>query len=184
MIDVDGDTSPSDTVCVLANGLAGNRPLRASSEETSVFAEGLNYVCRVLAKEMVRDGEGATKVVEVRVTGAVDDAEARVAARAIASSNLVKAAAHGSDPNWGRILCAAGYSGAQVDQMRADISVGDVALMVGGEIAGFDSKVASAALQGNEVVVKVDLHLGNGQATAWGSDLTEEYVRFNAKYST
>lgn len=184
MITVDGDTSTNDTLAVLANGLAGNAPIEAGSPEAATFQEALDWVTTYLARQIARDGEGASKLIEVRVRGARDVADARLAARAIAGSSLTKAAVYGADPNWGRILCAAGYSGADVDQNLADVSVGEVALMRGGLILPFDHKAASAALAGPEVLIAVDLHLGEGDAAAWGCDLTEQYVKINAEYTT
>ncbi len=184
MVTVDGDTSTNDTAAVLANGQAGNEPIEAGSPAAAVFQEGLDRVATYLAQEIARDGEGASKFIEVRVSGARDENDARLAARAIAGSSLTKAAVYGSDPNWGRILCAAGYSGAEVDQSRADVTVGEVALMRGGEILPFDKARASAALGGPDVLLAVDLHLGEGEAVAWGCDLTEQYVKINAEYTT
>jgi glutamate N-acetyltransferase / amino-acid N-acetyltransferase len=184
MITVDGDTSTNDTLAVLANGLAGNAPIEAGSPEAAAFQEALDCVTTYLARQIARDGEGASKLIEVRVRGARDLADARLAARAIAGSSLTKAAVYGADPNWGRILCAAGYSGADVDQNLSDVSVGEVALMRAGLILPFDQRAASAALAGPEVLIAVDLHLGAGEAVAWGCDLTEQYVKINAEYTT
>ncbi len=184
MVTVDGDTSTNDTVIVLANGLAGNAPLTEASPACAQFQEALDRVAMHLAKEIARDGEGASKLIEVRVRGARDMAQARQAARAVAGSNLVKAAVYGADPNWGRILCAVGYSGAEVDERVADVTVGEVPLMRRGVILKFDRQAASAALRGTEVFISVDLHLGDGEAVAWGCDLTEQYVKINAEYTT
>lgn len=184
MITVDGDTSPSDTVLVMANGMAGNSPIGEGTLGAEEFQAALTYVATELAKAIARDGEGATKLIEVNVAGAASVEDARLAARAVAGSNLLKAAVYGSDPNWGRILAAVGYSGAQVDQNRADIAIGDVSLMKNGVIQPFDRSAASAAMKGPEVTIRVDLHLGDGVATAWGCDLTEDYVRINAEYTT
>jgi glutamate N-acetyltransferase / amino-acid N-acetyltransferase len=184
MVTVDGDTSTNDTAAVLANGQAGNAPIEAGTTAAGAFQEGLNRVTAYLAQQIARDGEGASKFVEVRVSGARNEGDARLAARAIAGSSLTKAAVYGSDPNWGRILCAAGYSGADVDQAQADVTVGEVALMRGGEILPFDKARASAALRGPDVLLAVNLHLGDGEAVAWGCDLTEQYVKINAEYTT
>ncbi len=184
MVTVDGDTSTNDTVIVLANGLAGNAPLAAESPAAAEFQEALDRVAMHLAKEIARDGEGASRLIEVRVRGACDQLQARQAARAVAASNLVKAAVYGADPNWGRILCAVGYSGAEVDERVADVAVGEVPLMRRGEILKFDRQAASAALRGAEVFISVDLRLGDGEAVAWGCDLTEQYVKINAEYTT
>jgi glutamate N-acetyltransferase/amino-acid N-acetyltransferase len=184
MISVDGDTSTNDTVIVLANGVAGNAVIRDGSGAAALFQEALDTVTTHLAREIARDGEGATKLIEVRVRGARDEREARLAARAIASSNLLKAAVYGADPNWGRILCAAGYSGADVDERVADVTVGDIALMRRGEILKFDRKAASEAMRGAEVLIAVNFNMGSGEAVAWGCDLTEQYVKINAEYTT
>lgn len=184
MVTVDGDTSTNDTVLVLANGLAGNQPIDANSALAAPFQAALDAVASYLAREVARDGEGASKLIEVRVRGARNEAEARLAARAVAGSNLLKSAVYGADPNWGRILCAVGYSGAEVDQTVADVTVGEIALMRGGEILAFDRVAASGAMKGPEVLITVDLHLGEGAAVAWGCDLTEQYVKINAEYTT
>jgi glutamate N-acetyltransferase/amino-acid N-acetyltransferase len=184
MISIDGDTSTNDTLVLIANGAAENPPIHPGTPEAALFQRALNAAAAELAKAVARDGEGATKLIEVQVRGARDRADARTAARAVAASNLVKAAVYGADPNWGRILCAVGYSGAEVDQERADIRIGDAQLMKDGDILPFDKKAASSQLAGPDVFVYVDLHLGEGEATAWGCDLTEGYVDINAKYTT
>ena len=184
MITVDGDTSTNDTLLLFANGAAGNPVIRAGSPEAAQFQSALNYVLAELGKAIARDGEGATKLIQVDVRGAASRADARKVARAVAGSSLVKSAVYGADPNWGRILCAAGYSGAEVDQERADIQIGAMALMLSGDIQPFDKREAAAQMAGPDVSIKVDLHLGEGEATAWGCDLTEGYVDINAKYTT
>jgi glutamate N-acetyltransferase/amino-acid N-acetyltransferase len=184
MISIDGDTSTNDTLILVANGAAENPPIHPGTPEAALFQRALNAAAAELAKAVARDGEGATKLIEVRVRGAKSREDGRTAARAVAASNLVKAAVYGADPNWGRILCAVGYSGAEVDQERADIRIGNAQLMKDGDILPFDKKAASAELAGPDVFVYVDLHLGEGEATAWGCDLTEGYVDINAKYTT
>lgn len=183
-ITVDGDTSTNDSVFLLANGRSGAAPIAAGSPELAAFQEGLDEVCIHLAKAIARDGEGATKLIEVQVRGAVDDREARQVARTVAGSNLVKTAVYGGDPNWGRITCAAGYSGATVDFDRIDVAVGNVQLVRGGEILAFDRYAAAEALRGPDVLIVLDLHLGSGVGTAWGCDLTERYIEINAEYTT
>lgn len=183
-ITVDGDTSTNDTVFLLANGRSGTPTIHEGSPEAAAFQAGLDEVCIQLAKTIARDGEGSTKLIEVQVRGAVDDAQARLVARTIVGSSLVKAAVYGSDPNWGRIACAAGYSGAEVDFERMDILVGDVPLVRSGEILAFDRTAAVEALRGPDVFITVDLHLGSGTGRAWGCDLTERYVEINAEYTT
>lgn len=184
VITVDGDTSTNDTVFLLANGWSGAPTIQDASPEAAAFQAGLDEVCIQLAKAIARDGEGSTKLIEVQVRGAVDDVQARQVARTIARSSLVKAAVYGGDPNWGRIACAAGYSGAEVDFERMDISVGQVDLVRRGEILAFDRSAAAQELRGPDVFITVDLHLGPGTGTAWGCDLTERYVEINAEYTT
>jgi glutamate N-acetyltransferase/amino-acid N-acetyltransferase len=184
MISVDGDTSTNDTLIVLANGAAGNPTIVAGTREAERFQEALDDVAIDLARAVARDGEGATKLLEVQVAGARTVEDARTAARAVVSSSLFKAAVYGADPNWGRILCALGYSGAEIDPNRADIRIGDVWLMRDGEIQAFDRDRAVAQLAGPDVLVSADLHLGSANARAWGCDLTEQYVEINGRYTT
>ena len=184
MVSIDGDMSTNDTLIVLASGLAGNAPIRQGTAAARRFQEGLDAVCTHLAREIARDGEGATRLVEITVRGAAKVSDARLAARAIASSNLTKCAIHGADPNWGRIAAAAGRSGALMDQTRLDVSVGGVMLMLNGTPLAFDANAAHAALSGDCVAVVVDFHLGLAEATAWGCDMSEEYVTFNSEYTT
>ena len=162
-------------------------PTRAATErsiDAAQFQAALNAVAIELAKEIARDGEGATKLLEVRVEGARSDDDARRAARAVTASSLVKAAVYGCDPNWGRILCALGYSGAQVDALVTDLRMGDVWLMREGQIQPFDKAKAADQMRGATVDVYVNLHQGEARATAWGCDLTEAYVDINGKYTT
>ncbi|NLE95296.1 MAG: bifunctional glutamate N-acetyltransferase/amino-acid acetyltransferase ArgJ [Dehalococcoidia bacterium] len=182
MVTVDGDTSPSDTVVVLANGLAGNG--RFDQSTGAVFEEALGYVCEHLAKAIASDGEGATRLLEVTVTGARSDQDARVAARTIASSALVKAAINGADPNWGRVVCAAGRSGAAMEADRVSMTLGGTHVMSRGMPVPFDEHDLRRRLEAEHVVVTVDLGLGTGRATAWGCDLSHDYVTINASYTT
>lgn len=185
VITVDGDTSTNDTALILANGVAGNEPLGHHSEGAGEFVTLLNEVLLSLAHQIVRDGEGATKFVTITVTGAVNDAQARKAAMAIANSSLVKTAFFGQDANWGRILAAVGYSGVTVDQDRIDLSFDDVLMARNGLFAGGDAEArGSAVLRQKEFRVTVDLKLGMGQATVYTSDLSHEYVSINADYRT
>jgi glutamate N-acetyltransferase/amino-acid N-acetyltransferase len=184
LISVDGDTSTNDTLIALANGMAGNAPLAAGTPAAALFQDALNAVAIDLAKAIARDGEGATKLIEVQVDGAPTVRDARLAARSVASSSLFKAAVYGSDPNWGRILCAVGYSGAELDPLRADVRIGDVYLMRDGQIQSFDRAAAVAQMAGPDVFVGVHLHLGEASARAWGCDLTEQYVEINGRYTT
>jgi len=184
-ITVDGDTSTNDTALIMANGAAGNTPLTAGSPEGAEFVRLLDDVLLSLAKQIVRDGEGATKFVTVTVKGAVSDADAKRAAMAVANSCLVKTAFFGQDANWGRIFCAVGYSGAEVDQARAELFFDDVRMVRDGLFAGGDAEArGSAVLRQKEFTVTVDLHLGEGAATVYTSDLSYEYVKINADYRT
>lgn len=184
-ITVDGDTSTNDMVVLLANGTAANPEIRGGTPEGEAFAALLGRVLLDLAKMIVRDGEGATKLVEVRVRGAADFSDARTAARSIATSSLVKTAFFGEDANWGRIIAAVGYSGAQVDPNRVEIFFGDVPVVRQGLGTGKElEEKATAVLRTPEFSVVVDLHLGEGEAVYYTSDLTYDYVKCNAAYRT
>ena len=180
-ISVDGDTSTNDTLLVLANGASG---VRVGTIDGPAFLEALTAVCLDLARAIVADGEGATKVFEVRVTGAASESDARAAARTVTTSNLVKTAIHGADPNWGRILAAAGRSGAKVDAARASIRIGGVSVYEKGAPCPFDAGAVRASFAKPDVAIELDLGLGEATARAWGSDLSAEYVRINADYTT
>jgi glutamate N-acetyltransferase/amino-acid N-acetyltransferase len=183
MISIDGDTSPSDCVFLLANGLAGNKPF--SFDNGEVFQEALNSVCTHLAKSIAQDGEGATKLIEVTVQGAADQAGACQAARAITSSPLVKAAIHGNDPNWGRIVAALGRSTATVREDKLDVYLNNVCVMKQGRPTSFSKQEMIAALStSNNALIRLCLNSGDGQSTAWGCDLSEEYVTINSAYTT
>ncbi|MBJ7598329.1 MAG: ornithine acetyltransferase [Candidatus Nephthysia bennettiae] len=183
-VTVDGDSSTNDTFLIMANGAAGNPRAEPGSPEAEALEAAILEVARELARKIARDGEGATKLMTVRVSGAPDDAQARLAARAVASSNLVKSAIHGGDPNWGRIVCALGYSGSElaIDRLRVDIA----GLTVFATGAGVDVDLQSVrrAFEEPEIEIRADLGLGRGAAEAWGCDLSEEYVRINADYTT
>ncbi len=184
MITVDGDTSPSDTVILLANGLAGNTLIREENGE--LFQQMLDDICVYLAKSIARDGEGATKLIEVSIKGAVSYEDARLAARTIAGSALVKAAVHGNDPNWGRIVAAIGRSGAEVVEAKLDIFINNICVMKQGSPAGFDETGLSRSMTGENdtVFIEGNLNLGDCQALAWGCDLSKEYVTINSAYTT
>jgi glutamate N-acetyltransferase/amino-acid N-acetyltransferase len=183
MVTVDGDTSPSDSALLLANGLAGNEPIDFHNGD--VFQQALTEVCTHLAKAIARDGEGATKLIEVTVEEAEDQVWARQAARTIAGSPLVKAAIHGDDPNWGRIVAALGRSGARVREDKLDVYLNDVCVFRQGGPAAFDKEQLISALGGSDSVsIRVHLYLGSGRATAWGCDLSQEYVTINSAYTT
>jgi len=184
MVSIDGDTSPSDTVLILANGLAGNEIVSQDIKPGDVFQEALDQVCIYLAKSIARDGEGASKFIEVTVSGAISPAEARLVARTVVSSPLVKAAVHGGDPNWGRIVSAAGRSGAEVVESKIDLYIGDLCLVKAGELQPFDRRSVVEIMAGGEVYIGLNLNLGTAKATAWGCDLSEEYVTINSQYTT
>ncbi len=183
MITVDGDTSPSDTVTIMANGLANNKPI--SKNNGAAFQEGLNYICTYLAKCIARDGEGATKLIEVIVENAKTISDAEIMARTIACSPLVKTAVHGNDPNWGRIVAAAGRSGARILLNRLNLYLNKTCVMRTGEPGKFNAEKLSMSMQDSkEILIRLDLALGKGKATAWGCDLSEEYVTINSAYTT
>jgi len=184
MITVDGDTSTNDTVLLLGNGLADNKPLSAGTPGGEVFQYALQQVCIYLAKCVARDGEGATRLIEVKVEGAASGKDARLAARAVAGSSLVKAAVHGADPNWGRIIAAVGRSGAKVDQSKVDLYLDDLCLLKSGTPVPFDIGKARQILSNSDVPIAVCLNLGHKRAVAWGCDLSEEYVVINSAYAT
>jgi len=184
MITVDGDTSPNDSVLLLANGLAGNSVLNADSPDADSFQSALDEVCVYLARCIAGDGEGATRLIEITVDGAFSTRDARIAARTIAGSPLVKTAVHGADPNWGRVLAAAGRSGAEVVESEIDLYLDHLCLVRGGIALPFHNDEAIAMLKRDEVRFRLCLNLGEGQATAWGCDLTEEYIALNGDYTT
>jgi len=184
MMSVDNDNSTNDTVVIMASGLAGGEKITRGGRRAETFQQALNQVCIYLAKESARDGEGATKLIEVKVSGAASLKDARLAARAIAGSMLVKTAVHGSDPNWGRALAAAGRSGAEVTPEKTELFIGGTRVVKDGEPVAFDKAEVVGHLDGKEVTIALDLHLGRGAATAWGCDLSEEYVKINAEYTT
>lgn len=186
MISVDGDTSTNDSVLVLANGMAGNAEIRKGSAEEAVFEEAFRYVLGTLARMIARDGEGATRFIEMTVKGARTKEDAKTLARSVVSSSLVKAAFFGSDANWGRILCAMGYSGADFDPDIVDLSFvspkGSIEVLSGGQPVPFDEDKAKEILLEKEVGAVADCHQGDGEASAWGCDLTYDYVKINGDY--
>jgi glutamate N-acetyltransferase / amino-acid N-acetyltransferase len=184
-ISIDGDTSTNDTLLVMANGMAGNLPLeQLDSPDGAAFLAGLTVLCQRLAHEVVRDGEGATRFITINVRGAASYADAKLAAMTIARSPLVKTALYGADPNWGRVLCAIGYSGAEVEPERVVLDFGGMRVLEGGLPLPFDEAAASALLNVPDVLIEADLGLGTGAATVWTCDLTEGYIRINAEYRT
>lgn len=184
MISVDGDTSTNDTCLLFANGLAGNTPLDAHHPEARTFREALRHITQYLAREMAWDGEGASKLMTVQVQGAQDKADAVKAARAVTRSPLWQCALGGGDPNWGRIVMALGNSGCVLDEQTYDIFIGDVQVVAQGMAADYDEEQARSAMAEKQVTITIDLHLGDGQATAWGCDLTHGYIEINTSYPT
>ena len=184
LVSVDGDTSTNDIVLIMANGLAENEPISPDSQLAEAFQQALDRVCIYLAKCIARDGEGASRLIEVTVNGASSVNEAKLAARTVVSSSLVKTAVHGSDPNWGRILAAVGRSGVAVVESKIDLYIGQVCLVKAGTPLPFDRQNLVQILNRSEVSVSLNLNLGDGAATAWGCDLSEEYVTINSQYTS
>lgn len=183
-ITVDGDTSTNDMVLVMANGLAENQPLDENHPQWLDFVQSFTFVCEYLAKEIARDGEGATKLIEVEVENAPTQEIAIRVAKSVVGSSLVKTAVYGADANWGRILCAAGYSGAKFDIEKLTIFIGEVQVFAQGMPIKFDEELAKQQLLAEEVVLRIDMQQGNACAKAYGCDLTYDYVRINASYRT
>lgn len=184
MISVDGDTSTNDTVFIIANGLAKNPEIKEKDKNYENFKNQLTKVCEYLAIEIARDGEGATKLINVKVINAPDIKTAKILAKTVVSSNLVKTAIYGEDANWGRIMCALGYANCNYDPSKADIYLGDILVAKDGIYFHFDEDSAKKELSKSEITITIDLKDGNFSAQAWGCDLTEEYIQINAKYRT
>ena len=188
MTSVDGDTSTNDMVTILANGLAGNDPVTAPGEDFNAFMQALNTVNVYLCRSIAADGEGATKLLECSVTGALDEPTAKTVAKSVICSSLTKAAMFGEDANWGRVLCAIGYSGAVVDVNRVDVTfrsaAGSVTVCENGAGIPFSEEEAARVLHESEIDILITLGDGAGCATAWGCDLTYEYVKINGEYRT
>ena len=188
MISIDGDTSTNDMVTVLANGMAGNEPITAEGEDFDTFMKALNTVTVALCRMIAGDGEGATKLLECRVTGAADEPTAKTVAKSVICSSLLKAAMFGADANWGRVLCAIGYSGADVDVNKIDVSfrsaAGEIAVCRDGAGVEFSEEKAKEILLEKEIDILVALNSGDCSATAWGCDLTYDYVKINGDYRT
>ena len=186
MISVDGDTSTNDTVLLLANGMAKNPVITEKNEDYALFCKALNFVNETLAKKMAGDGEGCTALFEVKVVGAKTKEQAKVLAKSVITSNLTKAAIFGHDANWGRILCAMGYSGAQFDPERVDLyfesAAGSMQIIKDGVALDYSEEEATKILSQPEVTAVADMKLGEAMATAWGCDLTFDYVKINADY--
>ena len=183
-VTVDGDSSTNDTFLMLANGAAGNQPVGSGSPQADVLRAALLEVAQRLARSIARDGEGATKLLTVRVAGAASRDDARLAARTVASSSLVKTAIHGGDPNWGRIVCALGYSGAEMAIDRLHLSIGGLTVFERGAGVAVDLGAVRGVFQQPEIEIVAALGMGEGASEAWGCDLSEEYVRINADYTT
>lgn len=188
MISIDGDTSTNDMVTVLANGLAGNAEITAEGADFDSFKEALSAVTTYLCRRIAADGEGATKLLECKVTGAADTAAAKAIAKSIVCSSLTKAAMFGADANWGRVLCAIGYSGAQTDVAKVGVSfissAGAVEVCRNGAGVDFSEEKAKEILSQDEIVISVSLGDGDADAVAWGCDLTYDYVKINGDYRT
>lgn len=181
-ITVDGDTSTNDMVLVMSSGKAENETLTPEHEEWDVFVELLKQTCEDLAKMIARDGEGATKLIEVEVNGAFDDSQAVKVAKTVVGSSLVKTAVYGADANWGRIIAAIGYSEAVVDANTIDTSIGHIQLLKDSQPLSYSEEEATEYLKNETIKISIDLNVGNGSGKAWGCDLTYDYVRINASY--
>lgn len=188
MLTVDGDTSTNDTVALLANGAAENPLISSKGEDYDAFCGALRMLCAAIVRALAADGEGATRLLEVRLRGGASRHDARMAARAVAGSSLLKAAIFGADANWGRVLCAIGYSGAQVDVSGVDVAfvskAGQIEVCKNGAGIPFDEDTAKTVLTQPEVTVDIRLRDGEAAATAWGCDLTYDYVKINGDYRT
>ncbi|WP_330396398.1 bifunctional glutamate N-acetyltransferase/amino-acid acetyltransferase ArgJ [Blautia sp. An46] len=186
MISVDGDTSTNDTVLVLANAMAGNPKITEKNQDYEIFKKGLDYVNKTLAQKIAGDGEGATALFEVKITGAQTKEQAVTLSKSVITSNLTKAAIFGHDANWGRILCAMGYSGAQFDPEKVDLvfesRAGRIQIMKDGIGTDYSEEEATKILSEDKVTVIADIKMGEETATAWGCDLTYDYVKINADY--
>lgn len=186
MISVDGDTSTNDTLLIMANGLAGNETVTEKGEDYNTFKEALFEVCKFLARKMASDGEGATKLFTAHVLNAKTKEDARVLARSVISSSLSKAAIYGCDANFGRFLCAMGYSGVSFNQEDVELwfesTAGECKVFEYGVPLTFDEELATKIMSEEEVIIRIDMHEGAEEATAWGCDLTYDYVKINADY--
>lgn len=188
MLSVDGDTSTNDMVSILANGLAGNKKIKEFGQNYTTFKTALNAVTTFLCKKIASDGEGATKMLECIVSNAQSETTAKIVAKSIITSSLLKAAMFGADANWGRVLCAIGYSGARVDVTKIDVAFasqkGQIEVCKNGAGIDFDEVIAKTILLENEIQILVNLNEGHEKATAWGCDLTYDYVKINGDYRT
>ena len=187
-ISVDGDTSTNDSCIVLANGLAGNKTITEKGEDYAAFLEALQALCMALAKKMASDGEGAKHLITCTVQGAADEAHAETVAKSVISSTLTKAAIFGADANWGRVLCAMGYSGAEFDPEKVDVhfasAAGDIAVCAKGRGLDFDEELAKKILTEHDVEINIAMGEGSGSCTCWGCDITYDYIKINGAYRT
>ncbi len=185
MISVDGDMSTNDSCFILANGLAGNKRISKKAGDYKIFTRALKLVTAELAKMLVKDGEGATKFVEIEVTGAATEKDAKSLARKVSLSNLLKCCVFGSDPNWGRVIAACGSSDAEFNPLKVDVSLGGVKVFKNGErLKNYNEKKVKIVFAGKNIKIKIDLKNGRHKATAWTCDLSKEYVAINSAYST
>jgi len=188
MVSVDGDTSTNDTCCIMANGVAGNALIDAENDDYATFCKALATVTQTLSRMLAGDGEGATRLLTCKVTGGTDTKNAKIIAKAVICSSLVKAAFFGADANWGRILCAIGYSGAEVNVHGVDVALasakGEILVCRNGAGVDFSEEIAKEILLEKEIDILITLHDGDAAATAWGCDLTYEYVKINGDYRT
>ena len=188
MITVDGDTSTNDTVAIMANGMAGNTRITEENADYNIFKNALNELMVYLCRKIAKDGEGATKLLECKVSGAKTKEIARTVAKSVICSSLVKVAMFGSDANWGRVLCAIGYSGADVDVTKVDVSFksakGSIEVCKDGAGVPFSEEIAKEILLEDEIEILVSLNSGDASATAYGCDLTYDYVKINGDYRT
>ena len=186
MISIDGDTSTNDMAVIMANGMAENDLINSDGENFDIFCEALNKILVKLSRTIASDGEGATRLLECKITGAQDHDSAKTAAKSVICSNLFKAAMFGADANWGRVLCALGYSGVQIDPLKVDVTfrspAGEVEVCKNGTGLSFSEDFAKQVLNEKEIEILVNLNLGNASATAWGCDLTYDYVKINGSY--
>lgn len=188
MTSIDGDTSTNDTLCILANGMAGNEEIVAEGEDFDTFKQALHMLTSEMCRMIAADGEGASRMIEVKVSGALDKANARKIAKSVVCSSLTKAAIFGADANWGRVLCAIGYSGAEVDVNKVGVDFisdkGEIAVCRGGAGVPFSEELAKEILLENKIIINITLGDGDASAEAYGCDLTYEYVRINGDYRT
>ena len=188
MVSIDGDTSTNDMVCVLANGMAGNEEITCEGEDFNTFMKALNTITVHLCRMIAADGEGATRLLECKVTGASEKGIAKTVAKSVVCSSLMKAAIFGADANWGRVLCAIGYSGAEIDVNKVDVSFqsvkGEILVCKDGAGVDFSEEIAKEILLQKEITINVALNSGDYEATAWGCDLTYDYVKINGDYRT